>query len=59
MKIVAFEIEAWEKEAFANLGEEHTLILLESKLTAANAKDYADADVISTFIFSNMDQERA
>ena len=56
MKIVAFEIEAWEKEAFAQLGADHTLVLLETKLTAANAKDYADADVISTFIFSNMDK---
>jgi D-lactate dehydrogenase len=56
MKIVAFEIESWERDAFAILGEEHTLILLETKLTAANAKDYADADVISTFIFSNLDQ---
>ncbi len=56
MKIVAFEIEPWEREAFAELGEEHSLILLESKLTAVNAKDYADADVISTFIFSNLDQ---
>lgn len=56
MKIVAFEIEAWEKEAFAQLGADHTLVLLETKLTAANARDYADADVISTFIFSNMDQ---
>jgi D-lactate dehydrogenase len=56
MKIVAFEIEAWEKDAFAKLGEDHTLILLDTKLTAANAKEYADADVISTFIFSNMDQ---
>jgi D-lactate dehydrogenase len=56
MKIVAFEIEPWERDAFAILGEEHTLILLEAKLTAANAKDYADADVISTFIFSNLDK---
>jgi len=56
MKIVAFEIEPWEREAFAKLGEEHTLVLLETKLTAANAKDYADADVISTFIFSNLDK---
>ena len=56
MKIVAFEIEAWERDAFGELSDDHTLILLETKLTAANAKDYADADVISTFIFSNLDQ---
>ena len=56
MKIVAFEIEAWERDAFGELSDDHTLILLETKLMAANAKDYADADVISTFIFSNLDQ---
>ncbi|MFW5714718.1 MAG: hydroxyacid dehydrogenase, partial [Brevefilum sp.] len=57
MKIVAFEIEAWEREAFAQLEEDHTLVLLEEKLTAKNAKDHADADVISTFIFSNLGKD--
>lgn len=57
MKIVAFEIEAWEREAFEQLGKEHTLVLLETKLSAANAKEHADADVISPFIFSNLNQD--
>jgi D-lactate dehydrogenase len=53
MKIVAFEVEEWEKSAFAPLEDDHNLVLLEKKLTVENAGQFADADVISTFIYSD------
>lgn len=57
MKIIIFETEAWEQDAFRPLGEEHDLELLETKLTRKNAGEYADADVISTFIYSDLSRE--
>jgi len=57
MKIVAFEVEDWEREAFEELGDDHKLVLSEKKLTSDNAEEYADADVISTFIYSDLDRD--
>jgi D-lactate dehydrogenase len=56
MKIVIFETEEWEQPAFEPLIHEHEVILLETKLTSENAVDYNDADIISTFIYSVLDE---
>jgi lactate dehydrogenase-like 2-hydroxyacid dehydrogenase len=51
MKIVIFETEEWEQPAFEPLIHEHEVILLETKLTAENAVDYRDADIIVLRVF--------
>lgn len=56
MKIVVFETEAWEEEAFDALKEEHTVELLGTPLTEENASEHADADIVSPFIYSNLDR---
>lgn len=56
MKIIVFETEPWEQKAFDELKENHEVTLLENKLSAENAAEYSDADVISTFIYSNLDE---
>ncbi len=57
MKIVVFELESWERTAFEELAEEHELVTTEEPLSAENAGEYAGADVISTFIYSDLDRE--
>ncbi|MFP4623353.1 MAG: hydroxyacid dehydrogenase [Gemmatimonadota bacterium] len=52
MKIVVYEVEAWERETFERLRDEHEVVYHEEPLTEENAGDDADADVISTFIYS-------
>jgi D-lactate dehydrogenase len=56
MKIVIFELEDWEREAFGRLGEEHELELLSVPLSRQTAAEHADADVVSTFIYSRLDR---
>jgi D-lactate dehydrogenase len=56
MKIAVFEVEDWERDAFRSLQEEHEVVFLNEPLNAANAGRYADADVVSTFIYSNLNR---
>lgn len=55
MNITIFDIDPWEREAFASLGESHELTLITEALTANNAGDFAQAQVISTFIDSDLE----
>jgi len=55
MHIVVFEVEAWESEAFAELEADHRVTYVREPLTAENAADHADAEAISTFIYSAVD----
>ncbi|TVP80302.1 hydroxyacid dehydrogenase [Thioalkalivibrio sp.] len=57
MKIGVFEIESWEREAFENLSQEHELVFDERELDAEIAKEYADLDIASVFIYSSLDAE--
>ena len=57
MDIVIFEAEPWEEETFASLQEAHRVEFTEAPLTERNVESYADADAISTFIYSNLDRE--
>jgi len=54
MKIVAFELEPWEKSAFEQLAEQHDLVLESEPLRNDNAERFSDAEVISTFIYSRL-----
>ncbi len=57
MKIVAFEIEPWEKDAFGELEVEHEVVFTQEPLTRENAELYIDADILSVFIYSEADAE--
>ena len=57
MKLVIFETEPREARAFESLGRNHDLVLTDQSLGADNAKNYADAEIISTFIYSPLDQQ--
>ena len=54
MKIVAFEVEDWEAQAFEELDDRYELRTTRDSLRADNAADYADADAVSTFINSQL-----
>lgn len=54
MKISVFEIEGWEKDRFECLGDEHELRFDARTLDPDAAADHADADAISTFIYSDL-----
>jgi D-lactate dehydrogenase len=55
MRIVFFEVQEWEKEPLKeNLPDS---ILTSEKLTAENASNFKDADIVSTFIYSKIDGE--
>ena len=57
MNITIFDVEDWERDSFERLGNEHNLQLIRESLTSKNAANYADADVISTFIYSDWSRE--
>ncbi len=54
MKIAVFEVEDWEREVFKELATEHEVRFLREPLTAANADDHADVDVVAVFIYSKL-----
>jgi D-lactate dehydrogenase len=56
MKIAVFELDDWEREAFEHLREEHDVTLLAVPLSADTVTECGDAEVISTFIYSRLDQ---
>lgn len=55
MKIVVFEAEPREAPVFEALRDQHEPILVESPLRGENVARHADADVVSTFIYSELD----
>ncbi len=55
MNIVIFETEPWEEAACQRLAPQHQIRCAPEALSLANAANYADADVISTFIDSTLD----
>ena len=56
MKIVVFEAELREVPAFEALKELHELVVTEKPLRPDNAAQFADAEVVSTFIYSALDR---
>jgi D-lactate dehydrogenase len=57
MNIVIFETEPWEKEVFETIAQEHRIEFVEGPLKAENAGQYADAGVISAFIYSELKEK--
>jgi D-lactate dehydrogenase len=56
MKITIFELEEWERQAFEKLCRQHDVTLLSSPLSAENANHHADAEAVSTFIYSRLNR---
>ncbi len=57
MKLAVFEVEEWERPAFERLDSGHDIRFTNEPLTEENAAPYADVDVISTFIWSELDRK--
>jgi hypothetical protein len=51
MKVVIFEAESRETGAFESLRTNHELFLTKEPLTGESAAQYADFNVVSTFIY--------
>ena len=54
MKIAVFEAEPWERRYFESLEGEHDIVIRQDPLNEETARDVADSDVISTFIYSDL-----
>jgi D-lactate dehydrogenase len=54
MQVAVFEVEEWEREAFRRLGSDYDVHFLKSALTTANAARYAEAEIVSPFIYSDL-----
>jgi D-lactate dehydrogenase len=57
MKILIFEAEAREQTAFERLKGAHDLRLVAQALRPENVQDFADAEIISTFVYSTLDRK--
>lgn len=56
-KIVFFELEKWEEEYITSSLSGNELLFTEEKLSNENASNYQDTEIISTFIYSQVDKE--
>ncbi len=56
MKIVIFEGSARDREVFGRFGGRHEVVFDDDQLTGDNAERYADADIISAFIYSELER---
>jgi D-lactate dehydrogenase len=54
MKIVIFETSEWEAEACRSLQSAHQLVCVADALTVENVEAFADAEVVTTFIRSDL-----
>lgn len=54
MKIIVFEVEDWEREAFVSLYAEHQIEFVAGPMNRENAEAYSQAEVVSPFIYSDL-----
>ena len=54
MKIVVFEFEEWERPFFAPFKSEHEVIFEREPLDEDTVEQYKNADIISSFVFSDL-----
>lgn len=57
MKVVIFDVETWEREGFETLEDKHEVCLVAEPLDESNASEYADAEIVSGFIYSEFSAE--
>ena len=55
MKVCFFETEEWEKEFLKESFQDHDVEISSSTLSNKNVHKYADANIISVFIYSELD----
>jgi len=54
MRIVVFELDTWERTFFEKFSSAYDVRFVEESLTADNVEAYADAEIISPFIYSTL-----
>jgi D-lactate dehydrogenase len=54
MKIIVFEVEDWERQAFESLQGDHRIEFVAGPLTPENSEAYSDAEALSPFIYSDL-----
>jgi len=54
MKIIVFEVEEWERRTFERLKTKHEIEFVNELLNMENVKQYADAEAVSPFIYSDL-----
>jgi D-lactate dehydrogenase len=57
MKIVIFEAEPWEEELFEGTCGDNEVVIRSEPLTAEVAEKHRDAEIISPFIYSDLDAQ--
>ncbi len=57
MKIACFEIQGWEKKPFEKLKDSHEVIMTEAAVTEKLENRFRDAEIISTFIYSELEEK--
>lgn len=57
MKIVVFDAEPWEQEAFKSLMKVHDVRILQEPLTNKSADEYAEVEILSLFVHSKASKE--
>jgi D-lactate dehydrogenase len=57
MKIVVFQAEEWEINAFEKLSKDFDITFEKEELSADNADKYSDATIVSTFIYSDLSRQ--
>lgn len=57
MKIVIFDAEPWEFQAFESLSRDHDVAFEQGPLDADSARRHGDADIVSAFIYSDFSGE--
>ncbi len=56
MKIAVYECENWECDVFQPLADDHQIVTTGKALNADTAHEHADAEIISTFIYSKLNR---
>jgi len=56
-KIAIFEVEEWERETFQDLARAHDVVFREETLEPGDVGEAAEAEVLSTFIYSKLTRE--
>lgn len=55
MKVAVFETEQWEHDACLRLQPVHTVMCTHERLTRDTVGQYADAEIVSPFVYSRLD----
>jgi len=57
IKVTGFEIEGWEQKPFEKLKDKHEVVLTEAAVSQNLDSRFRNADIISTFIYSELNEK--